>query len=138
MSDGRGCVVSVECNLEGPGTSLPCACRRLDGGFDVRDHGRRGVYLETLADLLAGEGAPGGVRGSIGGNNLDVVSAVGNLHGVEAIGLLGDLVLEQTPDGFAIAMNVERVDQIIISGPSQRADESSKRDDEEVETDVDL
>ena len=80
----------------------------LAGCLERVNHRRRRIHLEALADLFAGERVAGRVRGRVGGDDLDLVAAVGNQRGVEAVGLVGDLVLEQPPDGFAVSAQIER------------------------------
>jgi hypothetical protein len=53
--------------------------------------------------FLGGERVGGGVRGSIGGDELDAIAAVGDEGGVEAVGLLSEVVFEKTPALFAVA-----------------------------------
>ena len=89
------------------------AIDRLSDGFEIRNHRRRGVDLEAVADLFAGERVAGGVGGRVRGDDLEPVAAIGNQRGVEAVGLVGDLVLEQAPDCFAVAAQIEGVDEVI-------------------------
>jgi len=53
------------------------------------------------------------MRGSVGGDDFDLVTAIGNLHGIEAVGFFCDFVFEQTPNGLTVTAKVERVDQFI-------------------------
>ena len=69
--------------------------------------------IEAVADLFAGERIAGRVRRRVRGNHLDPVAAVGNQRGVEAVGLIGDFVLQQPPHGLAVAAQVEGIDQVI-------------------------
>ena len=65
--------------------------------------------------------SPGVCEGASEATTL-TVAAVGNQRGVEAVGFVGDFVLEQAPDGFAVAAQIERVDQVvavvIVRGPA--------------------
>ena len=99
-------------------------CSQADFALAFRfvNHRRRGVHLEAFAFFCAGQRVAGRVRGRVGGDNLYLVAAVGNQRGVEAVGLVGDLILEQTPDFFAVAAQVERIDQVVavvvVRGPA--------------------
>ena len=66
--------------------------------------------------------SPGAVRGRVGCDDLNAITAVGNECGVEAVGFVGDVVFEQVPIVFAVAAEIERVDEVvavfIVRGPA--------------------
>ena len=61
-------------------------------------------------------------EGASEATTLDLVAAVGNLSGVEAVRFFCDLVFERTPDSFAIAAEKERVGEVVaifvVGGPA--------------------
>src|ERR1039458_2605081 len=113
VSDGREGVLCVESHLERLGAMSAIAIGAFCGCLEVENYRRRCIHLETIAYLLAGERVGGSVGGSVGSHDFDLVSTVGNQGCVEAIRLVSDLVLEETPPGYTIAAQVEGVDQIV-------------------------
>ena len=98
-------------------------CGRISAvAVESGDHWRRSVDFEAVADFVAGERVSGCVRGRVGSDHFDLVAAVGDLRRVKAEGLVGDLILEQSPDGLVVAAKVERVGQvvavIVVGGPA--------------------
>src|ERR1039457_65919 len=92
VSDGRKRILGVEGHPKrlraGRVRAIGFSFNRLQSA----DHRRRGVYLEPLALLCAGEGIGGGMRGGGGGPGPDLIAAIGNQRCVETVGLVGDAV----------------------------------------------
>ena len=93
--------------------------------FKAADCRRSGIDLEPLAFFFGGERFGGSVRGRVGGDKLDAITAVGDECGVEAVSLFGELVLEQTPALFAVTLQVEGelevVAVVVVRGPADGA-----------------
>ena len=62
------------------------------------------------------------MRRRVGRNDFDAIAAVGDERGVEAVGLVGDVVFKQVPIVFAVAAEIERIDEVvavfIVGGPA--------------------
>src|ERR1017187_1204977 len=113
VSDGRECILCVERHLELLGAMSAITIGGFGCCLEVENYRRRCVNLETIAYLLAGKRVGGSVGGSVGSHDFDLVSTVGNQGCVKAVGLVCDLVLEQAPHGFAIATQIEGVDEVV-------------------------
>ncbi len=113
MSDGREAILGVKGQMELLRAWLLLANDIFERSLERGDDGRCGVHFEALADLFAGERFSGSVRGRIGGDDLDLVAAVGNQRGIKTVRLVGHLFFEQPPDALAVSAQEERVGEVI-------------------------
>ena len=80
----------------------------------ILDSRRGSIHLKSPAYFLCRQSFTGRMRWRVRSHNFHRVTAVRQQAGVERIGLVSQIVLQQKPARFAVATVVNRIQELIV------------------------